>query len=82
MYIPDMVKSFDDHAANHFIEGIKQNELLLRRIQAPAKLRRLRVIGNIVLEKVSEAFQDKRFLEALCDEGREEEFFDLVRNKT
>ena len=67
MYIPDMFKSFDDHAANHFIEGVKLNELLLRRISAPAKLRRLRVLGNIVLEKVSESFQEKRFLEALCD---------------
>ncbi len=82
MYIPDMFKTFDDHAANHFIEEVKQSELLLRRIQAPAKLRRLRVLGNIVLEKVSEGFQEKRFLEALADEAREEEFFDLVRNKT
>ncbi|WP_114327317.1 hypothetical protein [Candidatus Colwellia aromaticivorans] len=81
MYIPDMFKSFDDHAANYFIEGIKQNELLNHRIRSPAKLRRLRVLGNIVLEKVSEAFQDKRFLQALSDEKKEEEFFDLVRNK-
>lgn len=82
MYIPDMFKTFDDHAANHFIDEVKQSELLLRRIQAPAKLSRLRVLGNIVLEKVSEGFQEKRFLEALADKSREEEFFDLIRNKT
>jgi hypothetical protein len=79
MYIPDMFKTFDDHAAAHFIEGIKQSELLRRRIQTPAKLRRLRVLGDIVLEKISATFQDRKFIEALCDESREEEFFTLVR---
>jgi len=82
MYIPDMFKTFDDHAANHFIEGIKHSEVLNRRIQVPAKIRRLRVLGNIVSEKVSDAFQEKRFLEALCDESREEELFSLIRKKT
>lgn len=79
MYIPDMFKKFDDHAAAHFIEGIKQSELLQRRVQTPAKLRRLRVLGDIVLEKISSTFQDRRFIEALCDESREEEFFTSIR---
>ncbi len=79
MYIPDMFKTFDDHAAAHFIEGIMQSELLRRRIQTPAKLRRLRVLGDIVLEKISSTFQDRKFVEALCDESREEEFFTLAR---
>lgn len=79
MYIPDMFKTFDDHAAVHFIEGIKESELLRRRIQTPAKLRRLRVLADIVLEKISTTFQERVFIEALCDESREEEFFTLIR---
>lgn len=77
-----MFKSFDDHAANYFIEGIRKNDLLRRRIEAPAKLRRLRILGNIVLEKISDSFQEGNFIEALCDEQREEEFFALLRQKT
>ena len=79
MYIPDMFKSFDDHAANYFVEGVKGNDLLKRRIEAPAKLRRLRILGNIVAEKISDTFQERQFVEALCDEQREEEFFALLR---
>jgi hypothetical protein len=79
LYIPDMFKSFDDNSANYFIDAIKGNDLLKRRIEAPAKLRRLRVLGNIVLEKVSSSFHDKKFIEALCDEKREEEFFTYLR---
>lgn len=79
IYIPDMFKTFDDHAAMYFIEGIKQSELLRRRIQTPAKLRRLRVLGDIVLDKISTIFQERKFIEALCDESREEEFFTLTR---
>ena len=79
IYIPDMFKTFDDHAALYFIEGIKQSDLLRRRIQTPAKLRRLRVLGDIVLDKISATFQERKFIEALCDESREEEFFTLTR---
>ncbi|EDM26828.1 hypothetical protein LNTAR_06269 [Lentisphaera araneosa HTCC2155] len=80
LYIPEMFKSFDDHAANHFIDGIKNSELLIRRIKEPAKLRRLRVLANIVFEKISESFHNKQFIESLCDETRDEEFFQLIRN--
>ncbi|MDC7824714.1 hypothetical protein PQS90_06075 [Pseudomonas sp. BLCC-B13] len=82
VYIPDMFKLFDDHAAQHFVESIKNNDLLKRRIEAPAKLRRLRILGNIVLEKISTSFQERNFIEALCNEGREEEFFALLRKKS
>ncbi len=79
MYIPDMFKLFDDHAASYFVEGVLSNDLLKRRIEAPAKLRRLRILGNIVLEKISASFQERQFIEVLCDEQREEEFFGLLR---
>lgn len=79
LYIPDMFKLFDDSAAHEFIEGVRNTELLKRRIRTPAKLRRLRVLGNIVLEKISGTFNDRAFLEALCDEQKEEEFMGLLR---
>ena len=81
IYIPDMFKLFDDHAASYFVEAIKQSELLKRRIEAPAKLRRLRVLANIVAEKISNTFQERPFIEALCSEGREGEFFAMLRQK-
>lgn len=79
LHIPDMFKSFDDAAVHAFVDGIKTSDLLKRRIQFPAKMRRLRALGNIVLEKASQGFSEKKFLEALCDEAREGEFFDLLK---
>ncbi len=79
VYIPDMFKSFDDNAANHFIDGIKKSEILKQRIQSPAKMRRLRVLGNIVMEKTSEVFQESLFLKYLCDETHEEDFSKILR---
>jgi hypothetical protein len=79
LYIPDMIRKFDSEAAHAFIQGIKDSELLKRRIQTPAKMRRLRSLGNIVLERVSPTFQDIKFLEILCDETREKELFDVIR---
>lgn len=79
IYITDMFKLFDDHAASYFVEAIKQSDLLKRRIQAPAKLRRLRVLANIVAEKISGTFQDRAFVESLCSENKEDEFFALLR---
>lgn len=79
IYITDMFKLFDDHAASYFVEAIKQSDLLKRRIQAPAKLRRLRVLANIVAEKISGTFQERAFIESLCSENKEDEFFALLR---
>ena len=79
VYISDMFKLFDDHAASYFVEVVKRNDLLKRRIEAPAKLRRLRVLANIVYEKISNTFPDRGFLELLCAEDREGEFFTTLR---
>lgn len=78
-YIPEMFRKFDSEAISAFIQGIKDSELLKGRIQTPAKMRRLRTLGNIVIERVTATFTDLKFLEALCDETREKEFFDLLR---
>lgn len=75
LLIPKMFQSFDDNAASAFVETIRESELLKSRIRTPAKLRRLRALGNIVLEKASRKFKDKDFLEALTDEQNEELFY-------
>ena len=58
--IPGMFEKFDDTAADSFISSIKTNKRIQQRIKSPAKLRRLRSLGNIVLERVSDKY-DKIF---------------------
>lgn len=77
--IPGMFQRFDDQVATAFVHTLRSNDLLKRRIQTPAKLRRLRSLGNIVASRVSAAFPEKSLLEALVDESREEEFMRAIR---
>jgi len=79
LYIPKMFEKFDDAAAAAFVECIKSSEQLKSRIRDPAKLRRLRSLANIVLERASEAFSDHPILEALVNEESEKEFFGLLK---
>ena len=72
--IPKMFEVFDDTAANAFIETIKNSEVLRRRIQAPSKLARLRSLANIVINRISNSFSGKIFLENLVNEDKIEEF--------
>lgn len=76
--IPSMVQAFDDRAAESFVSCIKGNKLLRERIQNPTKMRRLRSLGNIVLERTSATFGEKKFIEALVDETREGEFVAML----
>ncbi len=78
MTIPSMVQAFDDRAAEAFVECLKTSKTLRERIQHPAKLRRLRALGNIVLEKVSRTFGDRALLEALVKEKQEEAFINMI----
>lgn len=73
--IPRMFEKFDDNAASSFISCVKTSDLLRDRIKNPTKLSRLRSLGNIVMEKVSNKFKDRDFLEKLVDETKEEAFF-------
>jgi hypothetical protein len=77
--IPKMVEAFDDTAAVAFVDCLRTNSTLRRRIENPVKLNRLRSLANIVLGKVSAAFTEKNILEALADEARQEEFWALLR---
>ena len=79
LVIPGMFQKFDDQAATAFVHAIRTNDLIKRRINTPAKLRRLRSLGNIVLSRISATFPDKHFVEALVDESREEEFMKMNR---
>lgn len=76
--IPIMMQAFDDRAAEAFIECIKNSQVLRERIQNPAKMRRLRSLGNIVLERVSQGFKGLPILEALADEKNEELFVRML----
>jgi hypothetical protein len=50
------------------------------RIQNPAKMRRLRSLGNVVLEWVSKGFAGRAILEALSDETQEGVFLQNATN--
>lgn len=76
--IPRMFEKFDDEAAEAFVAAIRRNPMLRTRIASAAKMNRLRTLGNIVLERVSDTFEDLEFLEALVDEKREKEFLKSI----
>lgn len=76
--IPSMFALFDDASAEAFISAIRTNETIKNRIRHPAKMRRLRSLGNIVLERVSGNFREKWLLELLVNEKKEHEFFDRI----
>jgi hypothetical protein len=78
-YITSMFKTFDDFAAGAFVEAVRGNEKLLRRLQSPQKLSRLRALGNIVYENTSEHFEENEFLKLLTDETKEAEFMGVAR---
>lgn len=79
MQIPKMFEAFDDTASAAFVECIRKNSTLRRRIENPMKLNRLRSLANIVIDRISATFPEKKILEALVDEKREEEFWKLLR---
>jgi hypothetical protein len=76
--IPQRFEVFDDNSAAAFVEVVKRSGTLRRRIEAPAKLARLRSLANIVLGRISATFAEKDLLEALADEERTGEFFKLL----
>lgn len=79
LIIPGMFESFDDRAAEAFVTCMRESKTLRRRIRnTPTKMRRLRSLGNILLERVSSGFTDRPVLEALGNEEDEEPFFKLI----
>lgn len=76
--IPAMMQTFDDRAAEVFIDCVKSSSILRSRIKHPMKMRRLRSLGNIIRERVSDNFEGRSILESLVDEGNEEKFFKML----
>jgi hypothetical protein len=76
--IPIMMQAFDDRSVEAFVECIKNSDILRIRIQNPAKMRRLRALGNIALERASKGFSDRHILEALVNEKEEESFIKML----
>jgi hypothetical protein len=75
LMIPRMFERFDDSAAAAFVEAVRTNPTLRQRITSPVKLARLRTLANIVLDRASESFNERAFLELLVDADRDDEFF-------
>ncbi|MBN1919134.1 MAG: hypothetical protein JW889_14610 [Verrucomicrobia bacterium] len=73
-----MFTKCDDDSAYAFVKSIRSSTILHSRIANPAKLRRLRSLCHLVLERVSEGFDDSEFLQVLADESKEEEFLRLL----
>jgi hypothetical protein len=77
--IPGMIAVFDDNAADAFINSILSSDILLHRLHNPTKLRRLRTLTQIVLDRVSTSFKKKKLLELILDEKKEKEFFSMLK---
>jgi hypothetical protein len=77
-YIKEMFQSFDSASTDCFVETVKEDTALRRRIKEKGQLDRLRVLGNILLESEIASNDAKAFLEQLCDEAKTEELFTHV----
>ncbi|NRG35210.1 hypothetical protein HRF63_25470 [Bacillus circulans] len=76
--IPEMFEKFDDAASEYFIEFLQKDSDIRKKIRTPSKLRRLRNLGSILLERVSTNFKYNTQLELLLDEEKEKEFFNSI----
>lgn len=77
-YIKEMFESFDSEATDCFVEVVKTDSVLRRRISERGQLDRLRVLGNILMESEIASDDAENFLEKLCDEDCTEEFFTKI----
>ncbi|WP_225410280.1 cytochrome P450 [Stigmatella hybrida] len=73
-----MFEGFDDTATRAFVNAVKTNEKLQRRIQHGGQLQRIRNLGNILLNRPSLPDDLKQFIELLVAEGKTNEFFFLI----
>ncbi|XOB63508.1 hypothetical protein ACMC56_06765 [Campylobacterota bacterium DY0563] len=73
--IKKMFQSFDSIGIDLFVNVVKTDLILRRRIKEEGQLDRLRILGNILFENEIASPESERFLEELCDEEKTEEFF-------
>lgn len=73
--ISRMFEKFDNKSAEEFVKTIKNNTTLKSRIGGAAQLKRLRTLGDILLNKPEIKGDTKTFLELLVDETKTKEFY-------
>lgn len=78
--ITHMVEKFDNKSAEAFVQTIKTNQTLKSRIGGAAQLKRLRTLGDILLNKPEIKGDTKVFLELLVDESRTKDFYHEIYN--
>lgn len=76
--VKKLFEKFDDAATEQFIEYIKTSEDLRNRLVYPMKLRRLRDLGHILLERPNLTEDHQDFLELLVDEDRTSDLMKLL----
>ena len=79
--IKEMFQSFDSEATDCFVEAIKTDSVLRRRISEKGQLDRLRVLGNILLESEIASSDAEKFLQKLCDTEKTDDFYTKVLPK-
>ena len=77
--INTMFHSFDNAAVDAFVKTVRKSEKLQRRINISGQLRRLRILGNILLEKGNLNKDASQFLELMVDEERTGDFYESLR---
>jgi len=75
--ITEMFEQFDDASVKAFIEAVKNSSVLRRRIEGPGQMRRLRNLGQILLDKQSLDKDDTDFLALLVDAEKGGELYAL-----
>ncbi|MBE9592026.1 MAG: hypothetical protein IMF19_00960, partial [Proteobacteria bacterium] len=75
-----LFEKFDDKAAEEFVNTIKTNLMLKRKIEYPGQLTRLRILANILLERPKLRSDVREFLELLLDEKRTGEFLRGIKS--
>jgi len=73
--VKDMFESFDTSAVDAFVDTVKSDQVLRRRINSRGQLGRLRVLAQILLDKGLGSETSKTFLNLLVDEERTGELY-------
>ena len=73
--VKEMFESFDSNSVDAFVEFVKTDQMLRRRVASRGQLARLRVLGQILLDKGLGSEASKRFLDLLVDEERTGELY-------
>lgn len=79
--ISKMFEKFDNKSAEAFINTIRANSTLKTRISKVGQLKRLRTLGDILLNKPEITGDVRNFLELLVDETKTKEFFQELNKK-